>query len=147
MKVSSCLKDIQFWCCSVSPQDIIWNAECYSRWFYWALPVALVITKPWAYLLHLYLADLLKKHFIEIAKGNLKVISWVTKVIHRHNAFQLYTCLLCTLYFKNNLIYSFYFCCAGSSLYGLFSSWGKKGLDLVAMHGLLLGLAPLVAEL
>ena len=39
------------------------------------------------------------------------------------------------------------FGCAGSSLMnGLFSSFNKLGLDFTAVHGLLIGVASLVAE-
>ena len=62
MKVSSFLKEVQFQCCLPSHQDIIWNTEWYSR-LKLGFHVALIITEPWAYFFHLYLADLLKKKF------------------------------------------------------------------------------------
>ena len=63
MKVSSFLKESQFWCCLVSHQDITWNAEWYSR-LKLGFHVALIIAELWAHFFHLYFSSVQFSHSV-----------------------------------------------------------------------------------
>ena len=63
MKVSSFLKESQFWCCLVSHQDITWNAEWYSR-LKLGFHVALIIAELWAHFFRLYFSSVQFSHSV-----------------------------------------------------------------------------------
>ena len=51
-----------------------------------------------------------------------------------------------SLYINLFILFIIFGCVGSSLLRGLFSSWGERGLLFIAVHGLLIAVASLVAE-